>query len=85
MIEEELGYLTQDLEPKVVKTLKRQDSYGFQKLESEYVLQKYLKEKALILRLPDVIGPFDDSSRFWKYLFWVQNQEKYELELDKLA
>lgn len=44
------------------------DAYGFEKLTCENLLLKHWGEtrKYLILRLPDVIGPYDDSGRFWK-------------------
>ena len=29
----------------------------------------------IILRLPDVIGPFDDTGRFWSYVKWVTEQK----------
>ena len=60
-----------ELNQKVIKQLKRQDSYGFKKLDSEYTLNSYYPDKALTLRLPDVIGPWDDTGRFWKYIFWL--------------
>lgn len=45
----------------------RLDAYGFEKLQCEYVLKKYCGDgrRYLILRLPDVIGPYDESDRFW--------------------
>lgn len=33
------------------------------------------------LRLPDVIGPFDNTERFWCTVKWVQECEKYPLPL----
>jgi len=26
----------------------------------------------IVLRLPDVIGPFDDTSRFWALMKWIE-------------
>lgn len=49
--------------------LLKMDAYGFEKFQCEYVLKKNAEQadlKYLILRLPDVIGPYDDSARFWK-------------------
>lgn len=45
----------------------KMDAYGLEKLESEIVLTKHCKDTRnyVIIRLPDVIGPFDDSARFW--------------------
>ena len=47
--------------------------------------------KILSLRLADVIGPWDDSCRFWKYVIWSKiakitenspNCEKYKIQLN---
>ena len=45
----------------------KRDAYGFEKLESENMLIKHSKNKRnyIIVRLPDVIGPYDESARFW--------------------
>ena len=75
---------TQELEivllnKKQAKKLKRQDSYGFRKLEVEQYLFKKLEDtetSVLSLRLADVIGPYDDSCRFWKYVLWSQIAQK---------
>lgn len=34
------------------------------------------------LRLPDVIGPFDNTERFWCSLEWVRFSEKFPIELN---
>ena len=63
------------LNKKQAKKLIRQDSYGFRKLEVEQYLFQELEEtetSVLSLRLADVIGPYDDSCRFWKYVLWSQ-------------
>lgn len=31
--------------------------------------------------LPDVLGPYDDSGRFWAYVEWVANSEEFPIEL----
>ena len=77
-IDESLGYLDLNtLTPDQLKTLKKQDSYGFKKLRGEsYILsQSQLhKFKLTCLRLADVIGPFDETFRFWKYVAWANKQ-----------
>ena len=35
----------------------------------------------LVFRLPDVIGPFDDTNRFWSYVKWIQEQRKIGLQI----
>ena len=60
--------------------MKKIDSYGFKKLWTEQVFQSFFSNKPnqetstkfLSLRLADVIGPFDESFRFWKYVLWAQ-------------
>ena len=37
----------------------------------------------LSLRLADVIGPYDDSCRFWKYLLWAQVAKHWPITLDE--
>ena len=55
------------------KRLKKADNYGDGKLEAEEALVEGLKgttSRAVALRLPDVIGPFDDTMRLWAYWHW---------------
>lgn len=55
--------------------LNKKDSYGHLKLQGEETLRKYhklLKYEYLSLRLPDVIGPRDNTNRFWKCVMWVK-------------
>lgn len=51
------------------------NNYYYQnKLKCEEFLKNYVIEgsfKYVILRLPDVIGPFDDTGRFWALLKWI--------------
>jgi nucleoside-diphosphate-sugar epimerase len=35
----------------------------------------------ICLRLPDVIGPFDNTERFWCYLTWLKYQNKYPIPI----
>ncbi|CDW87009.1 nad dependent [Stylonychia lemnae] len=86
---EDMGYLDQSkLTEKQLKQLKKQDSYGFKKLLAEnYIFEQSqkLQFKVLSFRLPDVIGPFDESHRFWQQILWCQNSEKYPLQIDNNA
>ena len=34
-----------------------------------------------MLRLPDVIGPYDDTGRFWAYIEWIKNSKEFPIEL----
>ena len=54
--------------------LKNADSYGHEKLQGEELLLKELPpgRKAVVLRLPDVIGPFDSTHRLWAYWHWLR-------------
>mmetsp|Transcript_135584 Transcript_135584/g.433762 ORF Transcript_135584/g.433762 Transcript_135584/m.433762 type:complete len:450 (-) Transcript_135584:118-1467(-) len=59
------------------RALKRADGYGDGKLEAEEALAAGLAEHSgsgpgLALRLPDVIGPFDDTLRLWAFWHWLQ-------------
>ena len=51
----------------------------------EFLLEEIDKESFpfIILRLPDVIGPYDDTGRFFSYILWMTefNQE-HNFELD---
>lgn len=54
------------------------DFYGDAKLDCEEALEKEHKEHQLnyiTLRLPDVIGPRDNTDRFWIYFLWVKFQD----------
>lgn len=58
------------------RRLGKADSYGDKKLEAEEALAAGLAEfpgsRGVALRLPDVIGPFDDTYRLWSYWHWLQ-------------
>lgn len=60
---------------KVRHRLQKADSYGDGKLEAEEALAAGLLEvpgcRGVSLRLPDVIGPFDDTGRLWAYWHWL--------------
>ena len=48
---------------------------------AEFENKKEFDFPYLSLRLPDVIGPYDDTFRYWSYLKWIQENKKNELEI----
>lgn len=57
------------------KFLKDFDSYGYKKILCEELLTREAPDhnlEVVALRLADVIGPYDDSYRFWKYVTWIK-------------
>lgn len=55
--------------------LKREEGYAHDKLACEEVLQEQRKSGGfpyVALRFPDVIGPRDNSFRFWTYQLWIR-------------
>lgn len=65
------------LEKKERKRLKRKDGYGDGKLQVEEALKgvfendNFFPFSVINLRLPDVIGPYDDTGRLWAYWLWL--------------
>merc|ERR1712039_345258 len=59
------------------ETMGNADSYGHGKLEAEEVLAEKLPDgcRSISLRLPDVIGPYDDTLRLWAYWHWLRAGE----------
>jgi len=54
------------------------------KLKAEEYLYHYIKKEEfpfIILRLPDVIGPFDDTSRFWAYVKWITQYTNHPIQM----
>ena len=51
------------------------DRYGFNKLMTETTARELSSSNQyfLSLRLPDVIGPFDDTYRLWSYVHWLKS------------
>ena len=47
----------------LVNMIKRRDKYGYNKWRCEQALCE--RGRGLVLRLPDVLGEFDDTLRFW--------------------
>lgn len=35
--------------------------------------------------MPDVIGPYDRSGRFWAYIFWIKTNDKYAIHINKFS
>ncbi|EAR95790.2 NAD-dependent epimerase/dehydratase (macronuclear) [Tetrahymena thermophila SB210] len=67
---------------------KKDDDYAHHKLKCEEFLYNYVEKEELpfvILRLPDVIGPFDDTGRFWAYMKWITEFNKNTLYMDDEA
>ncbi|XP_013075096.2 uncharacterized protein LOC106061480 [Biomphalaria glabrata] len=66
------------------KNFESWDSYGHHKLECEEHLTNFSAGNSalpfIILRLPDVIGPRDNTNRWWYYQLWMKL--KYYLEKD---
>lgn len=56
--------------------LNQQDSYGHRKLECEEHLEFQSRDKNgvpyIAFRLPDVIGPRDNTYRWWLYQLWIK-------------
>lgn len=56
--------------------LEARESYGHRKLQCEEILATYRAEKNgppfVILRLPDVVGPRDNTYRWWIYQLWMR-------------
>lgn len=67
-----------DLRPgcdELIEQANKNDLYGHNKLRCEEYLKSHSTEAErgfnyICLRLPDVIGPYDYSGRYWAYLVW---------------
>lgn len=72
----DLGGVTQvDESLNVTAKYPSRDRYGFNKLKVEETARALSSDSQslLILRLPDVIGPFDDTYRLWMYCEWLKS------------
>lgn len=70
----------------LIEELNEQDEYGNDKLRCEEYLRSHEHELGfpyINLRLPDVIGPYDSSGRFWAYLIWLKNNKEHPIHLNK--
>lgn len=57
-----------------MKAAKEDEAYGHAKLMCEEYMENELDKNLfpyIILRFSDVIGPYDDSGRFWGYVKWI--------------
>ena len=64
------------------------EEYGNDKLRCEEYLSSHVKQKNfpyICLRMPDVIGPFDRSGRFWAYILWIKNNDKHSIHINKFS
>lgn len=52
------------------------------KLKCEVYLSRRKPVPYLNLRLPDVLGPFDNTNRYWSLLKWIKESARYPLELN---
>lgn len=79
-----------------IKKLAKDEDYGHDKLKCEEYLRSHITSfdqefNYICLRLPDVIGPYDSTSRFWAYCLWVQNHQMWPVhtqsksDTDKLS
>jgi nucleoside-diphosphate-sugar epimerase len=51
------------------------DTYGYNKLMCERAVNELASQSTTVvhLRLPDIIGPFDDTLRFWGFVTWIRS------------
>lgn len=65
--------------------IQNQDRYGHKKLQCEEVLANYRQNKGgpkyISLRLPDVVGPRDNTYRWWIYQLWMTMNKYLEKEI----
>ena len=71
------GFSKRPNEAGMRKKLRKADGYGDGKLEAEEALAAGISGsgsehpiRAIALRLPDVLGPYDDTLRLWAYWHW---------------
>lgn len=62
---------------KEIMRMKDEEEYGHDKLCCEEYLRNHLSKPEdgfsyICLRMPDVLGPYDSTGRFWAYLLWIQ-------------
>lgn len=85
------GLITEDLSirPKdkaISAKLNSEDPYAHDKLRCEEYLRStttFEDFAHVCLRLPDVIGPFDTSGRFWAYLLWIERGGDHPVHANK--
>ena len=62
-----------------MNTIPCRDQYGWQKLECEKTLTSQ-PCRSVFLRLPDVLGEFDDTYRLWGLWLWVKSGLAMKIE-----
>lgn len=72
-----MGFINAPMFAQMSAFLKKFDSYGYKKIKCEELLETHAKANAgtmqvVALRLADVIGPYDESFRLWKYVTWIK-------------
>jgi hypothetical protein len=62
------------------------DDYGYNKLLCELAIKEQLCEvgKYYFIRLPDVLGPYDDTYRLWYYLIWLKHEYIKSIEIEEV-
>lgn len=70
------------LDDKVLYKRAEDEEYGHDKLRCEEYLRSHAAslEQGLpfvCLRLPDVLGPFDSTARYWSYVLWLRKMAEW--------
>lgn len=65
------------------------DAYGHNKLRAEEYLNSHCYNRNesfayVNLRLPDVLGPYDGTVRYWAYLKWFKNMEWWPVHFENI-
>lgn len=70
-----------------LKKLNKDEDYGNDKLKCEEYLSSHtdLNFPYVCFRLPDVIGPFDSSGRFWGYQKWIEICDQHPIHFNKFT
>lgn len=72
----------------MIEELNEDEEYGNDKLKcEEYLLSHVTVDQFpyICLRLPDVIGPYDRSGRFWAYMKWIEDNQKNPIHINKYS
>lgn len=73
---------------KLIEELNEGEEYGNDKLKCEEYLKSHVQDgdfRYICLRLPDVIGPFDRSGRFWAYMLWLKASRETPVHMNKYS
>lgn len=65
----------------------REDAYGHNKLRAEEYLRSHCSDLEegfpfICLRLPDVIGPYDGTVRYWAYMKWLKFMQWWPIHFE---